>query len=108
MNKKIKDKNNNVYTIEVNENTFIKQFRNNQKSWRVDHSVKNSEEQCVGFGHFCITCTSVHEHLNDEEMFNCLISINAPKIAKAINKGKPIESVAYNTSINNCHSLIRR
>jgi len=100
--RKIKDKNGKDYVVEIDEDSFKKDIRNSHSDWLVKYSVKNKKNEEIGFGSFSITCLSKHEHLEDEKIFDFLVTLGASKVRKDIDNGKPIESVEYHISVDDC------
>lgn len=81
--KKIRDKNNNIYTLEINEKIFTKNPRDNHDYWIVNYNVKNSDEKRVGSGIF---------YIKNKKTLNYLINIGADKITEKINKEESIDN----------------
>jgi len=98
----IKDKNNNQYTIKIDEKFYEKDVVENQQRWKVEHKIYNQSGELIGHGHFSATCDLEHEHLPDDKMFDMLTSINIEKVKEDINNGNDIESKGYNLHVSDC------
>ncbi|MDD5760746.1 MAG: hypothetical protein PHF45_01680 [Candidatus Pacebacteria bacterium] len=97
--RKIEDKNGKDYVVEIDENSFKKDIRDSHSNWSVKYSVKNKKNEEIGFGSFSITCLFEYEHLEDEKIFDFLVTLGASRVREDINNGKPIESVGYHISV---------
>jgi len=100
--RKLKDKNNNDYIVEVDKNSFQKGIKNKQPYWSAEFSVKDANGKQVGFGSFNVICLSKHKHLKDRKMFKYLATKGTMGIKKLVDEGRQIESVGYTMRITNC------
>ncbi|MCP6718955.1 MAG: hypothetical protein KJI71_01810 [Patescibacteria group bacterium] len=102
----IKDKKNINYTVEILEDSFKKEIRNNRPKWSVEYRVRNKNGEMLGHGGFYLNCSSEHQHLEDDKVLNILAIFGANKVKADLDSDETIESKGYNMNVIDCLQLV--
>jgi len=98
---KIRDNKGIEYIVEVLDETLTKSTDKGVK-WGFEYRVKDLGGERIGWGHFSVSCSANHTHMEDEEIYTILLRIGAYKVKEDIDNNLMPESKAYNINVSNC------